>query len=94
VVGLRVFLQTMEVLRARIEQQLQATSGLSYADYSVLAVLSEAPAGRIRPYEFSRIAGREKCRLFVNCLSPDQIDQLADTSSIILGNLQADQPPL
>jgi hypothetical protein len=44
-----------ELLRTRIEQQLQAGSGLSYADYSVLAVLSEAPEGRLRPYELSRM---------------------------------------
>src|SRR6266851_3185575 len=58
----RAFHQMQELLRARIEQQLQA-SGLSYADYSVLTVLSEAPDGRLRPYELSRIAGWEKSRL-------------------------------
>ena len=48
---------------ARIEQQLQASSGMSSADYAVLALLSEAPDGRVRPYELARMAGWEKSRL-------------------------------
>ena len=52
-----------QLLRARIEQQLQADSGLSNADYTVLAVLSEAPEGRLRAYELTRMAGWEKSRL-------------------------------
>ena len=40
-------------LRRTIEQQLQASSGLSNADYTVLAVLSEAPEGR-PPMKFSQ----------------------------------------
>jgi DNA-binding MarR family transcriptional regulator len=59
----RTFLEMQELLRTRIEQQLQASSGLPYADYSVLAVLSEAPEGRLRPYELSRMIGWEKTRL-------------------------------
>jgi DNA-binding MarR family transcriptional regulator len=59
----RTFLEMQELLRTRIEQQLQASSGLSYADYNVLAVLSEAPDGRLRPYELSRMIGWEKSRL-------------------------------
>src|ERR1700733_10970293 len=59
----RTFLEMQELLRTRIEQQLQASSGLSYADYSVLAVLSEAPDGRLRAYELSRMIGWEKSRL-------------------------------
>lgn len=59
----QAFFQMQELLRARIEQQLQADSGLSNADYTVLAVLSEAPEGRLRAYELTRIAGWEKSRL-------------------------------
>ncbi|MDR7319922.1 MULTISPECIES: MarR family winged helix-turn-helix transcriptional regulator [Catenuloplanes] len=59
----RVSFQMLEMLRNRIEQQLQADSGLSNADYTVLALLSEAPGGRMRPYELCRVAGWEKSRL-------------------------------
>ena len=136
----RTYLEMQELLRTRIEQQLQASSGLSYADYNVLAVLSEAPGGRLRPYELSRMIGWEKSRLhhqltrmstreliirerhgsrgmyavitarglsalkeavpghvcevrrlFVDRLTPEQLDQLADISGTILGGLHADQ---
>jgi DNA-binding MarR family transcriptional regulator len=59
----RAIFQMQELLRNRIEQQLQATSGLSNADYSVLALLSEAPSGRMRAYELGQAAGWEKSRL-------------------------------
>ena len=52
-----------ELVRGRIEQQLQECSGLSIPDYTVLAVLSEAPDGRIRAYELSAMIGWEKSRL-------------------------------
>ena len=38
-------------------------SGLSNADYTVLAVLSEAPERRMRPFDLSRTLGWEKSRL-------------------------------
>ncbi|RSN11190.1 transcriptional regulator [Streptomyces sp. WAC 05977] len=53
----------LELLRTRIEQQLQASSGLSNADYTVLALLSEAPDGRMRVYELGRAASWEKSRM-------------------------------
>lgn len=130
----------MEVLRGRIEQQLQATSRLSNADYSVLNLLSEAPDRRMRIYELARTAGWEKSRmhhqltrmskrglverkrcgsrgmdavltadglealksavpghtqevrrLFIDCLTPEELDQFADMSSTILENLQSEQ---
>jgi DNA-binding MarR family transcriptional regulator len=59
----RVIFQMQELLRSRIEQQLQAASGLSNADYSVLALLSEEPGGRMRAYELGQAAGWEKSRL-------------------------------
>jgi DNA-binding MarR family transcriptional regulator len=59
----RAFFEMQALLRARIEQQLQASSGLSGADYGVLAVLSEASEGRMRAYELSRMTGWEKSRL-------------------------------
>ncbi|WP_202818824.1 MarR family winged helix-turn-helix transcriptional regulator [Actinosynnema sp. ALI-1.44] len=139
----RVSFQMLELLRTRIEQQLQASSGLSNADYTVLALLSEAPDGRMRAYELSRVAGweksrlhhqltrmckrglvtRERCgsrgmdavitakglaalkeaapnhaeevrRLVIDRLTPEELDQFADIATKVLGNLQADQPPL
>ena len=59
----RPFSQLMEVLRSRVEQQLQADSGLSVADYAVLGVLTESPDGRMRAYELSHQLGWEKSRL-------------------------------
>ena len=57
------FIQLTEVLRSRIEQQLQAESGLSVADYAVLSQLSETPDGRMRAYELSHELGWDKSRL-------------------------------
>lgn len=57
------FIQLTEILRSRLEQQLQADSGLSVADYAVLSQLTEAPEGRMRPYELSRALGWDKSRL-------------------------------
>ena len=59
----QTFFQMQEHLRGRIEQQLQAGSGLSLADYSVLSVLSGAPGGRLRAYCLSATLGWEKSRL-------------------------------
>ncbi|TDE57787.1 MarR family transcriptional regulator [Nonomuraea mesophila] len=53
----------VEQLRNRIEQQLQASSDLSNADYTVLALLSETPGRRLRAYELARVAGWEKSRM-------------------------------
>ena len=59
----QTFFQMQEVLRGRIEQQLQASSGLSTADYSVLSVLSGEPGGRLRAYRLAATLGWEKSRL-------------------------------
>lgn len=59
----RTFYEMQEVLRGRLEQQLQADSGLSNADYTVLAALSEAAGGRLRAYQLGRRLGWEKSRL-------------------------------
>jgi hypothetical protein len=47
----RTSVRMLELLRGRLEQQLQADSGLSLADYAVLSVLSETPGRRMRLYE-------------------------------------------
>ena len=56
----RAFYEMQELLRGHLEQHLQADSGLSSADYTVLvARLSEAPHGQQRAGELSRrLAGR------------------------------------
>lgn len=133
----QTFFQMQEVLRGRIEQQLQACSGLSIADYTVLAVLSGAAGERLRAYHLGAMVGWEKSRLhhqltrmakrglverrsgearaifviltpagraalteaaprhsdhvrqlFVDCLTPDQLGQLAGISATVLTNLR------
>lgn len=59
----RTSIQMLETLRSRLEQQLQADSGLSMADYTVLSQLSEAPGGRMRLFELGQAASWEKSRL-------------------------------
>ena len=59
----RAFYEMQELLRGRLEQHLQADSGLSNADYTVLVVLSEVPQGQQRAYELSRRLAWEKSRL-------------------------------
>jgi DNA-binding MarR family transcriptional regulator len=46
-----------------IERQLRNRSGLSTADYQVLAHLSDAPEGRLRPFELGGLLRWEKSRL-------------------------------
>ncbi|WP_219518339.1 MarR family winged helix-turn-helix transcriptional regulator [Nonomuraea ceibae] len=138
----RTSFRMVELLRARIEQQLQAVGGLSNADYTVLALLSEAPGRRMRSYELARVAGweksrmhhqltrmsgrglvvREPCgsrgieavltedglaalrkaapghaeevrRLFVDRLTPEELDRFAALAAKVLDSLEADQPP-
>lgn len=133
----QTFFRMQEVLRGRIEQQLQACSGLSTADYTVLTVLSGADDGRLRAYHLGAMTSWEKSRmhhqltrmsnrglverhsgearasyvvltqkgrealteaapqhsdhvrrLFIDCLSPEQLDQLADISATLLANLE------
>ena len=59
----RLLVDMQELLRGRIEQQLQADSGLSNADYTVLVALIEAPDGRWRAHELGEGLGWEKSRL-------------------------------
>ncbi|MET7566974.1 MarR family transcriptional regulator [Streptomyces sp. NPDC005492] len=46
-----------------IERRLRARSGLSYADYRVLALLSQEPDSRLRSFELGRRLRWEKSRL-------------------------------
>jgi DNA-binding MarR family transcriptional regulator len=59
----RAFLRLQAQLAARLNRQLQSDSGLSLADYAVLAQLSEAPERRLRPYELQRDLEWEQSRL-------------------------------
>lgn len=59
----RTFFEMQEVLRGRLESQLQADSGLSNADYTVLVALSEAPEDGLRVVELGQRLGWEKSRL-------------------------------
>lgn len=129
----------LELLRSRLEQQLQSGSGLSLPDYTVLSLLSEAPQRRMRVFELCGAAGweksrmhhqltrmskrglvaREPCgsrgmdavltddglaalkeaapghsrevrRLFVNCLTPAELDEFAALAGTVLANLRDD----
>jgi DNA-binding MarR family transcriptional regulator len=46
-----------------LDRQLRTCCGLSNADYQVLAHLSEAPDGRLRPFELGGLLRWEKSRL-------------------------------
>jgi DNA-binding MarR family transcriptional regulator len=50
-------------MEARLRRSLQEHAGLSDADYGVLVNLSEAPRGRLRPFELGRALEWEKSRL-------------------------------
>ena len=59
----RGLLQMTAQLNARMNRQLQNDFGLSLADYDVLVVLSEAPAGRRRVFELTGALAWEQSRV-------------------------------
>jgi DNA-binding MarR family transcriptional regulator len=59
----RSFAHMHEALWSRIESQLQADSGLSIADYTVLVALEDVPEGGIRAIHLCERIGWEKSRL-------------------------------
>ncbi len=59
----RGFMSLHRELAARLNRQLQEDSLLSLADYEVLVPLSEAPDGRLRPYELAEGLQWEQSRL-------------------------------
>jgi DNA-binding MarR family transcriptional regulator len=59
----RAYLRMQSRLTAALNRQLQTESGLSLADYDVLVQLTEAPDGRLRPYELQRALDWEQSRL-------------------------------
>lgn len=59
----RGLLQMTAQLNARMNRQLQEEFGISLADYDVLVVLSEAPAGRRRVFEVADALAWEQSRV-------------------------------
>jgi DNA-binding MarR family transcriptional regulator len=59
----RDFVETSELVRGVIGSRLQAESGLSTGDYTVLLSLSEADGSRVRSSELANRIGWERSRL-------------------------------
>jgi DNA-binding MarR family transcriptional regulator len=59
----RGLLRMTAQLNARMNRQLQDDYGISLADYDVLVVLSEAPAGRRRVFEIADALAWEQSRV-------------------------------
>lgn len=59
----REYIETAELIRARIAASLQQESGLSTGDYVVLLALSEADAQRMRSSELATRIGWDRSRL-------------------------------
>jgi DNA-binding MarR family transcriptional regulator len=59
----RTYLRMSALLPARLGRQLQRDSGLSLPEYEVLVQLSEAPGGRLRPYQLCEALSWEQSRL-------------------------------
>ncbi|WP_068923543.1 MarR family winged helix-turn-helix transcriptional regulator [Planobispora rosea] len=59
----RAYLRMQGRLSAALNRQLQASCGLSLADYDVLVHLTDAAEGRLRPYELQRALDWEQSRL-------------------------------
>jgi DNA-binding MarR family transcriptional regulator len=59
----RGLIQMTSRLDARLNRELQQTSGLSLADYDVLVLLTEAADGRLRVFELAEDLHWEQSRL-------------------------------
>jgi DNA-binding MarR family transcriptional regulator len=59
----RAYMRTTTLLTARLNRQLQADSGLSLPEYEVLVQLSEAPNGKLRPFQLGLALEWEQSRL-------------------------------
>jgi DNA-binding MarR family transcriptional regulator len=59
----RAYLQMQSRLAAELNRRLQASHGLSLADYDVLVRLSEADHGRLRPFQLEQDLQWEQSRL-------------------------------
>jgi DNA-binding MarR family transcriptional regulator len=59
----RAYLRAGWLLTARLNRLLQADCGLSLPEYEVLVQLSEAPQGKLRPFQLGLVLGWEQSRL-------------------------------
>jgi DNA-binding MarR family transcriptional regulator len=59
----REFIETFEALRTALAARMQADTGLSPSDYTVLLALSEAPGTRLRSSDLAAACGWERSRL-------------------------------
>jgi len=59
----RNYIETAEVLRARLASRLQSESDLSSGDYQVLLALTEADRRTVRSSELADLVGWERSRL-------------------------------
>ncbi len=59
----RSYLRMQSRLTAELGRHLQTSSDLSLADYDVLVHLTDAPDGRLRPFEIQRALDWEQSRL-------------------------------
>jgi DNA-binding MarR family transcriptional regulator len=59
----RGLVRMTSALNARLNRELQRTSGLSLADYDVLVLLTEAPDGRLRIFRLAAELHWEQSRL-------------------------------
>ncbi|MCF3963411.1 MarR family winged helix-turn-helix transcriptional regulator [Streptomyces fuscigenes] len=57
------FLTMQRQLFVHLHRQLQGEFGISGPDFEILVNLSEAPGGRLRPFELSRATQWEKSRM-------------------------------
>jgi DNA-binding MarR family transcriptional regulator len=59
----RAYLRAGPLLNAQLNRQLQADCGLSLPEYEVLVRLSEAPDGKLRPFQLGQTLHWEQSRL-------------------------------
>jgi DNA-binding MarR family transcriptional regulator len=59
----RAYLRAGSLLTARLNRLLQADCGLSLPEYEVLVQLSEAPQGKLRPFQLGLALDWEQSRL-------------------------------
>jgi DNA-binding MarR family transcriptional regulator len=59
----RTYLRMSSLLPAKLNRQLQRDSGLTLPEYEVLVQLSEAPGGRLRPFQICEALNWEQSRL-------------------------------
>jgi DNA-binding MarR family transcriptional regulator len=93
----RTFKHAHHQLGVRLQRHLLADSGLTEADYEILAVLSEHPTGRIPAQELCGLLQWEKSRLSHQVRRMEQLGLIdrgpnpADARSVVISLLPAGQ---